>query len=67
MLINNLGAVGEVYANIGRSVCGDQDGAVGRLRFPVGARIMIIVFFLGPIFFLGPMIIVIDYRRAMFC
>ena len=52
MLINNLGAVGEVYANIGRSVCRDQDGAVGRLRFPVGARIMIIV---------------IDYRRAMFC
>ena len=52
MLINNLGAVGEVYANIGRSVCGDQDGAVGGLRFPVGARIMIIV---------------IDYRRAMFC
>ena len=61
MLINNLGAVGEVYANIGRSVCGDQDRAVGRLRFPKGARIMIIVFFLGP------MIIVIDYRRAMFC
>ena len=52
MLINNLGAVGEVYANIGRSVCGDQDRAVGRLRFPIGARIMIIV---------------IDYRRAMFC
>ena len=52
ILINNLGAVGEVYANIGRSVCGDQDGAVGGLRFPVGARIMIIV---------------IDYRRAMFC
>ena len=52
MLINNLGAVGEVYANIGRSVCGDQDRAVGRLRFPIGARIMIIV---------------IDHRRAMFC
>ena len=52
MLINNLGAVGEVYANIGRSVCGDQDRAVRRLRFPIGARIMIIV---------------IDYRRAMFC
>ena len=52
MLINNLGAVGEVYANIGRSVCGDQDRAVGRLRFPVGERIMIIV---------------VDYRTAMFC
>ena len=52
MLISNLGAVGEVYANIGRSVCGDQDRAVGRLRFPIGARIMIIV---------------IDYGRAMFC